>query len=401
MARRLALTLVAAALALPACSSSSDGEELRFDAQVASDFVVTYYDLVHANYCDVVNLATELRDEINAFVAAPSQAGLDACRAAWVEARPFYQQTEMTRFFDSPIDRAPDGPEGEINAWPLDESHLDYVEGAPNAGIVNDASVAIDESSIRAQNELGGEENVALGWHAIEFLLWGQDSDPNGPGDRPFTDYVTDGSGTAANQDRRGQLLMLLAQLLVDDLTQVKNEWAPGQANFRAEFLALPVEEALSRLLTGVGSLAFGELRGERLVVPFNTKLQEDEHSCFSDLTHLDHLHDVIGIENVWLGRYSSSDGLNDVNGTGLTNLAATVNGTEDWQAQIQAVINATLFTLGSNDLVPFDQAILGDDSTPGRQRLAQALADLSDFNDVLSAFAAAMDVEIITTLQE
>ena len=80
-----------------------------------------------------------------------------------------------------------DGPEGLINAWPLDEAYIDYVEGDPAAGVVNDPDTypTIDAELLTSLNEQGGEANISTGWHAIEFLLWGQDLSTDGPGDAP------------------------------------------------------------------------------------------------------------------------------------------------------------------------------------------------------------------------
>src|SRR6185295_7543288 len=137
-----------------------------------------------------------------------------------------------------------------------------------------------------------------------------QDRSATGPGTRPFTDYVTDGTGTAANQERRGQYLSATAHLLVENLDQVRTEWAPGNAsNYRAEFLAIDTDEALGRMLTGLGSLSAGELGGERMSVAFETRDQEDEHSCFSDTTRDDLANDALGIQNAYLGRYGDLDG--------------------------------------------------------------------------------------------
>src|SRR5262249_14556453 len=151
----------------------------------------------------------------------------------------------------------------------------------------------IDAELLVSLNEGQGEETISTGYHAIEFLLWGQDFNADGPGDRPFTDYVTGSGGTAANPDRRGQDLRAVAGLLVDDLQQVADAWKPNDSsNYRAEFESVDPKEALRRLLTGTGTLSGGELTGERMSVAFDTKDQEDEHSCFSDNTTNDFIYD-------------------------------------------------------------------------------------------------------------
>jgi putative iron-regulated protein len=390
-----------ALLIAPACGGGGGGGGggPAFDPAIAGLAITTYADVLHESYTDVGEMIVTLKTAVDAFVGAPTAPGLDAAKNAWLAARPFYIQTEVGRFYDGPVDRAPEGLEVLMNAWPIDEAYIDYVSGLPNAGIINDTVgfPVIDATTVRNANEVGGEANISTGWHAIEFLLWGQDSSTSGPGARPHTDYVTGGGGTAANQARRGQYLQVVVNMLLADLQAVRDEWAPGTGAYRAELLALPRDEALGRIMTGIGTLAFGELRGERLIVPFTTKLQEDEHSCFSDTTHLDHRNDLQGIRNVWFGVYDSSTGAHDVTGPGLRDVALTAN--PGLASDITAILDAALATLSAADLFPFDQAILGDDTTPGRMRIQDALDELSDFNDAFSALAADMNVDITTQL--
>src|SRR5947207_2002746 len=128
---------------------------------------------------------------------------------------------ETFRFYDGPIEAL----EGRINSWPLDESFIDYVQGKPNAGLVNDTSTAMTINAIIGRDQVADEDQVTTGWHAIEFLLWGQDLDPDGPGNRPASDYLA-GKG---NNDRRRTYLDLVTAQLVADLDRVADEWAPGQ----------------------------------------------------------------------------------------------------------------------------------------------------------------------------
>ena len=393
---RIACGLVVALVALaPACGGgggNGDGFE-DFDPALAAAAIATYADLMHANYSDVVTLAEALQQAIANFVGDPTEPNLAAARAAYVAARPYYQQTEIGRFYDGPIDDA-DGPEGELNAWPLDEAYIDYVIGNPNAGIINSMDT-IDETTLRSLNEAGGEANISIGWHAIEFLLWGQDTDPNGPGARPATDY--DDMSGASNQDRRREYLTLCAQMLVDDLKRVRDDWAPGNpTNYRAAFLASDPAVALGKILTGLGSLGAAELAQERIAVPLDSAAQEDEHSCFSDQTHLDHLHDVIGIRNAWLGQYRDSTNTLVVNGTSLKSLAESIS-----PARAEAMddsINDSIAKLNMQQ-IPFDQAII---NPAGRQILLEAITLLSvDFNEAITRVAEALDVEILTELQD
>ena len=191
-----------------------------------------YAALVHASYADTLAAAQDLQAAIAAFTKAPSADGLNKARQAWLDAREFYGQTEAFRFYGGPIDDAK-GPEGQINAWPLDEAYVDYVTGKPKAGMVNNAKFKITKAALTKANERGGEENISAGWHAVEFLLWGQDQSETGPGNRSFEDYVV---GKGANAERRAQYLTVATGLLVDDLSAMVAAWEPGKKNYRAKF---------------------------------------------------------------------------------------------------------------------------------------------------------------------
>ncbi len=238
---------------------------------------------------------------IDAFVADPTDETLEAAKQAWLAARDDYGLTEAFRFYGGPIDDEETGPEGLINAWPLDEAYVDYVEGDDTAGIVNDPDSypTIDAELITSLNEEGGEANISTGWHAIEFLLWGQDLSADGAGARPVADYTE-----AANADRRLTYLTVTSDLLLEHLSGLVEAWAPDAENYRAEFVAQEPDEALVDIITGVGELTRGELAGERMNVAYEERSQEDEHSCFSDNTTTDLVANERGIEMVITGAY-------------------------------------------------------------------------------------------------
>ena len=379
---------------------AEDSPPFEFDPELSRPFLEFHADLLHAVYSDSAALASALREAVDRLVATPGAESLEAARAAWIRARTSYLQSEIARFSQGPVDASSDAPERFMNAWPLDESILDYVQGAPAAGLVNDSAryPALDRATLRAANESGGETHITTGWHAIEFLLWGQDPvlGPGG-GTRSPLDFLP-GGGTAPNEARRGACLKVLAEMLEADLAFLREEWAPGvEGNYRAWFMSAITKPDLARILTGVGTLAYGELRGERLVVPFTLKDRENEHSCFSDTTHLDHVNDMIGVRNVWEGRYRSSDGRRDVAGTGLRDLALRFD--PALAADVERRIDAAIDALRDPALIPFELAILGDDAAPGRVALQRALDRLAEFNQSFCALAARLGAPIGTTL--
>jgi putative iron-regulated protein len=347
-----------------------------------------YAAVVHANYEDTLAAAKNMQKEIHAFLAQPSEAALASSRKSWLAARDVYGQTEAFRFYAGPIDDDK-GPEGRINAWPLDESYIDAVQGKPTAGIVNNPKIAITKKRLSALNERGGEENIATGWHAIEFMLWGQDRNEAGPGNRSFEDFI---DGKAPNAKRRQEYLKVVADLLIDDLTLLVTAWAPNAKNYRARFIANE-NEAVRRMLVGLGSLSRGELAGERLEVALASQDQEDEHSCFSDNTHRDVIANATGIQNVWLGRYKRVNGTM-LEGPSLKDLVASKNPglAEKSSNQIGATVTA------ANAIQPpFDQEIRGDNNAPGRKRVQATIDALKQQSRNLVESANAIGITKLT----
>lgn len=95
-----------------------------------------------------------LETAINTFTTSPTQVHFDNAKNKWKAARESYGTTEAFLFADGPIDNA-DGPEGLLNAWTLDENYVDYVQGATNAGIINDLTAfpTINKSLLESLNE--------------------------------------------------------------------------------------------------------------------------------------------------------------------------------------------------------------------------------------------------------
>jgi putative iron-regulated protein len=255
---------------------------------------------VEAAYVQARDGARSLQRAIDALLAQPGDPTLAAARQAWTAARRPYLATESYRFYDGPIDAPQTGPESRINSWPLNEAVIDYVEGDAHAGLVNEFDVPITRETVLARDQVSDEADVTTGWHAIEFLLWGQDRSDTGPGARPASDFAP---GTPAN-DRRREYLRVLAAMLADDLDMLARAWDPANENgFAPKFLALEPHEAVGRMLTGAALLAGHELASERLAVALDSGAQEDEQSCFSDTTWQDFAYGLAGIKRVYYGR--------------------------------------------------------------------------------------------------
>jgi putative iron-regulated protein len=354
---------------------------------VDSKAVLEHYAvIVHASYEDSLAAARTLREATERFTAAPSEQSLADARKAWLAAREIYGQTEAYRFYGGPID-AENGPEGRINAWPLDEVYIDSVKGNVGGGIVNNPKVAIEKAALSELNEKDGEENIATGWHAIEFLLWGQDLNDTGPGSRPYTDYV---DGKSKNAARRRAYLNTVTDLLIDDLDGLVKAWAPGAQNYRAAFVASDAN--LTNVLSAIGVLSRGELAGERIEVALDTRSQEDEHSCFSDNTHRDIFANALGIRNVWRGEYTRADG-SVLRGPSLRDLVTAKDQTV--AARVDADMDASVSAAEAIP-APFDRAVAVDG--PARAKVESTVAALKRQAEALVLAATTLGITRLNT---
>ncbi len=181
---------------------------------------------------------------------------------------------------------------------------------------------------------------MATGYHAIEFLLWGQDLNGTGPGagNRPWTDYGR-ANCTHGNCDRRGQYLTAASELLVEDLAWIARQFAPG-GQARKDLIKGRPDAGISAILTGLGSLSYGELAGERMKLGLLLHDPEEEHDCFSDNTHNSHYYDIVGMLNVYNGRYVRIDG-RQIQGPSLAALVGEV--APDLQREMAAKLETTL----------------------------------------------------------
>lgn len=78
-------------------------------------------------------------------------------------------------------------------------------------------------------------------------------------------------------------------------------------------------------MLTGMGSLGGGDLAGARMQPRPMLNDPEEEHDCFSGVTHHSHFHDGVGIRNVCFGRHTRPDGT-VVAGPALSDLVAAAD---------------------------------------------------------------------------
>ncbi len=363
-------------------------------APAEKDVINHYADLAHAMYEDSLITAKDLLKAVDTLIATPTESNLKSARAAWKEARMPYQQTEAYRFGNAIVDDW----EGKVNAWPLDEGLIDYVaasygdESDENyyytANIIANKTLMLSGQTIDATNitkELLSETlheidevetNVATGYHAIEFLLWGQDLNGTGPGagNRPASDYDVK-SCNVGNCDRRAAYLKVATELLIDELEWMTAQWAEG-GEARQTLLQANPKQAIATIFTGMGSLSYGELAGERMKLGLMVHDPEEEHDCFSDNTHWSHYNDALSIKNVYTGSYTRVDG-SKISGPSAADLVAAKDSALDKQLREQ--LDATLAKMqvivdsAEKEGVAYDQ-LIGQGNTEGNAKVMAAI---------------------------
>ncbi|MBV63050.1 MAG: iron-regulated protein [Rickettsiales bacterium] len=384
----LIVLIFAASLASCSNKKTSEQNDKTVPAEDAlPNIVLNYANIVHASYSDSLELAKSMMTKIQSFLESPTEKGFDEAKESWINSRFPYLQTEVYRFYGGPIDDE-DGPEGLLNAWPMDEAYVDYVKESPESGIINNTKdyPEITKDLLISLNEKEGEENISCGYHAVEFLLWGQDFNANGPGNRPFTDYTT-----AANADRRKKFLMVTVDLLIENLESLVNDWAPDQKNYRESFVNSQPKDSFQKILLGMTLLSGFELAGERILVAYESKAQEDEHSCFSDTTHNDAIYDIIGIKNVWTGKYTRADG-SVIDGPGVRDFGSSVD------AELTEKIDTSLSSALKKSMEvprPFDQAILAEEGSATSKSIISLIEELESTADSFVVMAEKSGVKV------
>tara|TARA_Y100001968_G_C19435038_1_gene759150 strand:- start:1668 stop:2930 length:1263 start_codon:yes stop_codon:yes gene_type:complete len=387
--------------------------QVAFSSQ---EVLKTYADIAEAVYEDSLDTAKVLRSVIQNFVNNPTEQNLQDAKDAWLAARVPYQQSEVYRFGNPIVDDW----EGKVNAWPLDEGLIDYVESNSygdqsdenenyvsnvianklikiNGKNVSTSPITRELIAEKLQEAGGVEANVATGYHAIEFLLWGQDLNGTdaGAGSRPATDFNISNCSNG-NCERRAEYLKVATDLLIDDLEEMASNWrSNGQA--RNDLMSGGTKKGLTAIITGLGSLSYGELAGERMQLGLMLHDPEEEHDCFSDNTHNSHYYDLIGMINVYTGKYVGVNG-RIISGVGLGDLVRQKNAS--LHNEMMNKLSETLISMNHMKKTAeagksYDQMLASDDDH-GNQIIQDVVDHLKEQTLSIEKLIAVLDLNAI-----
>jgi len=394
--------IISTLAALAACNGKSE------DENTIEHIANNHADIAYAAYSDSKTAALVLQENVNTFIAAPSEDNLLAAKAAYKAIRAPYQQSEIMRF-DSMItvgkhldsDGGPasvDEWEGQVNAWPLDENHIITIIAG---------SEAIDVELLLSQNGADDNDaNVTTGIHAVEFMLWGSDLNGTeaGSGERPASDFAVDGTCVDSECERRAQYLKAATDLLVEDLKLMTNEWSPAakitSGTLAFNFINSPL--AIDYMVGSMITMATDELASARMGSGLGLGDPEEEHDCFSDLSHLAIYHNFQGVKNAFYGTYHSAT--HNISGANLSVLVssknvATYEAVDIALTSIEAKM-ALLLAAGEreNNPIKFDQ-IIGQSSNGVERLIAEnAVTELIALDTELELMAEVLALENIDT---
>ena len=257
----------------------------------------TYLQQIDADLIAVETALSLLNNQIEEFLQSPDEARLQAARQAWIEANVAYELTAIHRYFADTIT-------GEnlalrlfqidyqLNHWPILPGYIDYVANYPNSGMVNDMTVAIEPDNLRAQHGVFDANEAAIGFHVIEFMLWGENSTEGLL--RPASDYepefdlsaeqAEDGLSIAdLSNNRRREFLRVISASLQSDFSSLMSLWQESSTSYRNQTNQIPAEQLLFDLLEGMTRMLSEEILAGSLYLMLNGDFVQSRPSLFSD----------------------------------------------------------------------------------------------------------------------
>lgn len=297
------------------------------------------FDLLTARYQQFLTSVTKMLDD-------PSRINLEESRTQWLIALNSYERTAFTRYLlrvaaqgtavEQSLALQLDNLEYLINNWPIQPGYLDYLPSYPQSGVVNDTTLPLNELSIRDQHGKFDIAESTLGFHVIEFLLWGSANALNQNGStpqssannfltRPFEDFlnvgpalginVLDENATRTNatpenteqtpyqnnNPRRREFLQLTMKLLQQDLNELVSLREQYFPFLRERFRSTSAETTLLILINSASALLSEEVLIRSLYPLLNGDYNGGMQSLFSRSTQQATISQLSGIEDLFL----------------------------------------------------------------------------------------------------
>ena len=272
---------------------------------------------------DLIEAGIEIemfQSSIGMLTGQANNENLSLSKQAWLDAHSAYEITTLHRYFATQLL----GEQGslalmqiqyQINHWPIIPGYIDYVNGYPDSGIVHDINVNLDVDSLREQHGTFDISEVTLGFHVIEFLLWGYDTD-SGP--RPAADFDAvleltseqTESGYSLDQlsnNRRRLFLSVAIDTLVEDFRALQSLWLAKEPSIRREIESTSETELIVILADSMSAMLTEELLLRSLYPMLNGNFAESIQSPYSRSTQNAVSSQLSGLEGLLLERQTES----------------------------------------------------------------------------------------------
>lgn len=273
---------------------------------------------------DLNQVAIEIENfqlSVHSLIDETSNENLSSTKQAWLDAHSTYELTTLHRYFATQLLEEQYGLalldlQYQINHWPIVPGYIDYVDGYPDSGLVYDINVGLNRTSLRAQNGSFDVSEVALGFHVIEFLLWGNSTDSI---TRPAADYRAIDKlspeelerGYTLEQlssNRRRLLLTVVADTLVEDFAALQSLWLTQAPKIRQRIESTSGTELIVVLADSMSAMLTEELLLRSLYPMLNGDFIESSQSPFSRSTQNAVSSQLSGLERLLL-EYQAENG--------------------------------------------------------------------------------------------
>ena len=219
-------------------------------ADIKPSALTTHYlSLAAQQFKTTCSNAEQLQTSVQLFLSAPNKKTLEEARLHWISTHNSYIGSKLFRALNikhpeldhSQIDPVKHSLAIRIDQSPLLPGYLDAVEGYPQSGYVF-SPLPIDAVTLNNEHQFSDTLYVTLGFHAVEFLLWGEGNEQT----RTSSDYavpIDNKENPESAQARRSQLLSLTTKLLTEDLQMQCQEWLTTEGYYPSQLSAKSEKE--------------------------------------------------------------------------------------------------------------------------------------------------------------